>query len=190
MLKKLTWKENAVFSLKLKDGLYSLCQMRKASIMEFFARCAPEDAWKGVDLNQEKVLGQYFVAENRLKPLFVREIGASEVAPNRRPPTRLMLSATIEANDRYGASLVRLNDDYSMLDEEVVKRDLDKEADWKTIREHELTGMQGSPDKIRARLIRYFETGVWWDEQKTFLFRGIRMPEPEAGFVPCTGADS
>jgi hypothetical protein len=187
---KLAWSKNAVFSLKLKDGLYSLCQMRKASIMEFFARCAPKDAWKGIDLNQEKILGQYFVAENRLKPLFVREIEPSEVVPNRRPPARLMLSAIIEANDRYGASLVRLNDEYSMLGEEVVKRDLDKEADWQTIRDHELTGMQGSPDKLKARLIRYFETGVWWDEQKTFLFRGIRLPEPESGFVPCAGVDS
>ncbi len=106
-----------------------------------------------------------------------------------RQPRRLLVrnSQIIEANDRYGANLVRLNADYSMLDKELVKPDLDQESDWETIRAHELVGMQGSPEKLGTRLSRYFETGVWWDEQKTFLFRGIRLPEPEPGFTPCNG---
>ena len=184
MLKKLIWKPETVFSLKLKDGLYSLCQMRKSSLMEFFACCRPDDTWNGIDLGRERVLAQYFVAENRLKPLFVRELTPSEASPNTRPATRMMLSAIIEANDRYGANLVRLNSDYSMLDKELVKPDLDQESDWETIRAHELVGMQGSSDKLGARLSRYFETAIWWDEQKTFLFRGIRLPEPAPGFTP------
>jgi hypothetical protein len=188
MLKKLTWKDGAVFSLKLNDDLYSLCQMRNGSVMEFFARCAADDAWSNVDLNRERVLCQYFVAENRLKPLFAREIEASELAPNRRPANRLMLSPIIEANDRYGANLVRLNDTFDILAKELVKGDLDKTSDWETICAHDLTGMQGSPDKLKARLTRYFETGIWWDEQKSFLFRGIRIPGREDGFVPRTAA--
>ena len=185
MLKKLVWEENAVFSLQLRDNLFSLCQMRTGSIMQFFGCCSIDDTWPGVDLDQEKILGQYFVAENKLKPLFARKIDPSEVRPNSREVPRLMLSAIIEANDQYGGSLVRLNTAYSMLGEEMVTANLDKDVDWEIIRSHEFMGMEGSVNKLRARLLRYFDTGVWWDDQKSFLFRGIRLPEPDKDFVPC-----
>lgn len=39
--------------------------------------------------------------------------------------------------------------------------------------------MIGAPEKLRTRLLRYFETGVNWDDSKSFLFKGIPLPPPQ-----------
>jgi len=66
--------------------------------------------------------------------------------------------------------LVELNEQYAMLDYQVVQGDLTVEADMDIIRKHEVLGMFGNPDQLRERLVRYFDTWVDWENSKAFLF--------------------
>jgi hypothetical protein len=190
MLKSIRWERDAVFSLRLREDLYSLCQMRQASIMQFFVICSPRGTWASVDLNEHRTLATLFVAESRLKPLFVEKLGPERVVPSKEPVSRIMLNATIGGGARYGADLVELNENYSMIAERVVKLGLDPATDIDVIRRFELTGMVGSAEKIRARLVRYFDSGVNWDDQKSFLFKGIELPPPDPKWTPCDGRDA
>ena len=43
MLKKITWEEGKVFSLKLKEDLYTLVQMRADYYLQFFDLTCAQD---------------------------------------------------------------------------------------------------------------------------------------------------
>ena len=84
----------------------------------------------------------------------------------------------------YGADLVEITEDYCSVDARLLKADLSIEEDLADIHGNELTGMVGDAEKLKARLIRYFDTGVNWDDSKSFLFPGIKLPTPnEANFA-------
>lgn len=103
---------------------------------------------------------------------------AGVVIPNARPVIRRMLSPIIEPGDRYGADLVELDDTYESVKAQLIQGNLDAIKDRQIIYEHELTGMIGSPEKLRKRLLRWVETGVNWDDAKSFLFKDIPLPPP------------
>lgn len=178
MLKKISWKENSILSIKLKDNLYTLAQMRCNHLMEFFDVSREDSLWSSMDLTNELVIFCVYVAESRIKPLFDRVLPSGSVIPNSRPVAKIMLSAIIEEGGKYGADLVELDGSYDSVSPIIIKRDLDKNIDIDLIRSYELTGMVGSPEKLKARLIRYFESGVNWDDSKNFLFPGIQPPPP------------
>ncbi len=58
MLKSIKWSEDAVLVIKVDDVTYTLAQMRKNGLMEFFDVFRSNDSWKDVDLNECKY---YFV---------------------------------------------------------------------------------------------------------------------------------
>jgi len=176
MLKKIVWNEDSVFSLQLREDLFTLVQMRRNHLMQFFVVRNSTNEWAGTDLNAEYSLFYIFVAENRLKSLFVEKIETSLVTPSREPIPTLMLSAVIGNAGVHGAQLIELTPDYSSYGGRVVKDGLTVEHDLDLIYRHELCGMYGDPEKIRNRLLRYFDTGVNWDESKAFLFKGIQPP--------------
>jgi hypothetical protein len=190
MLKSIKWELDSVFSLRLRDDMYSLCQMRQASIMQFFAICSRSGIWEKVDLNNHGTIAALFVAERQLKPLFVERIESDRAKPSMQPVPRTMLDAVICGEGSYGANLVELNENYSMIADRVIKSGLDPVSDIDAIRRFELTGMVGNPDKLRTRLVRYFDTGVNWDDQKSFLFKGIELPPPDPNWKPCRSADA
>jgi len=179
MKKKVVWAEDSVFSLQLREDLFTLVQMRRNHIMQFFDVRRPINDWTGVDLNTHRALFYIFVAENRIKLLFVDKLDATQVTPSREPIPKLMLSAVIGNAGVYGASLIELDSDYSTEKQRIVKESLTPGRDLETIHKHELVGMIGDPEKLRKRLIRYFDTGVNWDDAKSFLFKGIPLPAPE-----------
>jgi hypothetical protein len=185
VLKRIRWELDSVFSIRLRDDVYTLCQMRQASIMQFFPVCSSSGVWEGVDLNSYGTLAALFVAEHQLKPLFVERVSSDRVKPSTTPVPRTMLSAIIGSAGRYGANLVELNEDYSMVAERIVKEDLDPASDIEAIYRFELTGMVGNVEKLRTRLVRYFDTGVNWDDSKSFLFKGIKLPPPDPDWKPC-----
>jgi hypothetical protein len=61
--------------------------------------------------------------------------------------------------------------------------DLCLTEDLTDIHTHELAGMVGDPKKLQARLVRFFETGVNWDDSKSFLFPGIELPHSKIASV-------
>ncbi len=178
MLKRVVWTDDAVLSIRLKDDLYTLAQMRKNHIMQFFNIKRVDPNWSNVDLNSESPIFAIFVAENKLKPLFVEKMAMTAAVPSRAPIPRLMLSAVIGAGT-YGAKLVELTPDYSSYGARIVKGDLSPKDDLELIHRYELAGMVGDPEKLKTRLLRFFETGVNWDDAKSFLFKGVKLPNPQ-----------
>lgn len=176
MLKKITWQDNAVFSMQLREDLFSLVQMRKNGLMQFFAISKTDNAWNGTDLNQEKTLFTRFVAEKNLKALIVEKLEPEVVKPTTKAIEKRMLSAVIGNNGNYGAKLIELTPEYESLGGAVLKEGLTPEHDLDLIYAYELAGVAGDAEKIRKRLIRYFDTGVDWDDAKGFIFKDIALP--------------
>lgn len=183
MLRRITWVQDAVFSLKIRDDLFTLAQMRRNHIMQFFDVRSGTGAWADIDLNSVRSLFFIFVAENKLKPLIEEKIDASRVAPDRHPIPRLMLSAVIGNEGNYGANLIELDDDYSTDGKRTIKANLSQSGDIDLIHRYEMAGMVGDPEKIKSRLIRFFDTGVNWDDAKSFLFKGIELSAPISDWV-------
>tara|TARA_B110001454_G_scaffold213372_1_gene231473 strand:+ start:64158 stop:64703 length:546 start_codon:yes stop_codon:yes gene_type:complete len=180
-MKRTTSKKKTILSLRIGENLYTLAQIRTNSLVEFFDVFRSSPQWEGVNLNKAPIVFCAFAAEKRFKCLITEMISDDVVTPNERPLQRLMLSSIIEANDKYGADLVELDESFESTKARVIKKDLDPEKDRKTIYEYELTGMIGSADKLCTRLHRYVETGINWDDSKSFLFKGIPLPPPSRG---------
>lgn len=178
MLKKISWTENAVFSLQLRDDLFTLVQMRRNQIMQFFAVSKRVNEWEGTDLNKEKTLCFRFVAENKLKPLFADKLGPEQVVASALPIEKRVLNPVFGNNGDHGANLVELTSDYEVVGAAIIKAGLTMQDDLDLIYTYELAGMMGDPEKLRKRLVRYFDTGVNWDESKAFLFKDIEPPPP------------
>jgi hypothetical protein len=177
-LKHLPNKRGAILCFQIREGLFTLAQLRGNSLMEFFDVFQSEPIWQGLDLNQAPIIFCAYAAEKRFKPLITEVVSPDRVKPNTRPVPRRMLSAIIEADDKYGANLIELDDSLDSVNATLIKADIDPIKDRQAIYDHELTGMIGAPEKLRIRLLRFFDTGVNWDDAKSFLFKGIPLPPP------------
>jgi|SRR5476649_241680 len=179
MLKKITWQEGKVLSLKLKDDLYTLVQMRKDYYLQFFALKSAQDAWTEVDLGKVDTLFFIFTSTKALKGLAISEPSLDNISIDKRPPEKKILRAIIGGN--YGADLIELTDSFETLDATTLKSNLTLADDLDTIYKYELSGMLGDPEKLRNRLINYFDNGINWDNSKEFLFKGISLPSAKNG---------
>jgi hypothetical protein len=177
-LKRIPDAENTILCFLIREDLFTLAQLRGNCLMEFFDVFRNEPKWQGIDLNTAPIIFCAYAAEKRFKPLITEVVSPEVVQPNARPVRRHMLSSIIEANDKYGANLVELDDSLESIKAKLLKADLDPVEDKHLIYENELIGMIGAPEKLRARLLRYFDTGVNWDDAKSFLFKGIALPPP------------
>lgn len=88
MLKKITWEEGKVFSLKLKEDLYTLVQMRADYYLQFFDLTCAQDEWKGMDLGKANTLFFIFTSTKALKSLAVSTPSPDEITIDKRPPEK------------------------------------------------------------------------------------------------------
>lgn len=182
MIKRYRRALNAVLSLKLRDDLFTLAQTRENCLMEFFDIKNKDGHWSDLDLNKVDPLFCLYVADNRLKSLYDAIIPSRDVIPNQRPLPRLMLSAMPIMDEKYrcSVSLIELDEKFSSLDGRTLKENLVPPKDNADLYAYELAGMYGSADKMAKRLTRYFDTGVNWDDSKTFIFGAdLPMPKPK-----------
>ena len=144
--------------------------------MQFFDVKSECGTWSGIDLSNVTPLFCIKVAENRLKPLFVEKVTPDRVKPNRRPMPMQMIDYRFGAEGNHKADLIELSDRYSNIGGRVIKSDLTVNKDLNVIYSHEYVGMVGDPEKLRKRLLMFFDTGVNWDDSKSFIFKGINPP--------------
>ena len=164
---------NSVFGVYIKEGLYSLAQSRKNHWMEFFNIFSDKDEWDGVDLNKVGILFTYCVASDRLKKLLV-SLQNEHVKINIRPlQSRVIAITDILAGTR---GLVKMDDRYTSVDQEVLIPQLTVKDNLDIIHTKELAGMHGNAERIQNRLLKFYETGVNWDESKKFLFPDVTPP--------------
>ncbi|MBI6748123.1 hypothetical protein YA0079_23195 [Pseudomonas syringae] len=176
MLKSIKWSEDAVLVIKVDDVTYTLAQMRKNGLMEFFDVFRSNDSWEDVDLNECKLLFCIFVAEKRIKNIFVRILNDNEVIKNSRPIIKEMLSFEWVSENVYTSNLIELSDSYSSVGGRVIKTALSDKTDIETINTHEFCGVFGDSKKLLDRLKFFKDTGINWDEQKKFIYPSIERP--------------
>lgn len=179
MSKKVIRKEGAVLSVQIEENLFTIAQMRENSLMEFFDLKSSSNNWNSVDLNLLDSLFCIFVADNKIKSLLVENLSPSQATPSRKNTPKLMLKTVFGNHGVHGADLIELTSDYSNIGGRVVKRNLNLQNDIELIHKYELVGMLGDPEELKRRLIRYFDTGINWDDTKKYIFSGIEPPAPK-----------
>ncbi|WP_268796886.1 hypothetical protein [Pseudomonas huanghezhanensis] len=176
MLKSVKWTEDGVVVVKICEGVFTLAQMRKNGLMEFFDVFRKNDNWEDVDLSKSKLIFCIFVAEKRLRSIFFRFLEKLEVRINTKPIIKEMLSFEWLAENTYTANLIELTDGYSSVGARLLKANLSVDKDLETIETHEFCGVIGDPEKLLARLKFFHETGVNWDEEKKFIYPSLSRP--------------
>ena len=152
--------------------------MRENHLIEFFDIKSTSNNWNAVDLNLLDSLFCIFVAETKIKNLFVENLSSLQAVPSRKKTPILMLNAVFGNDGVHGADLIELSSNYSILGGHIVKKNLTLQNDIELIHKYELTGMLGDSEKLKKRLIRYFDNGVNWDDSKKYIFNGIEPPSP------------
>jgi hypothetical protein len=184
MLKRVTWKQGDLFSVEVSDGIYTLVQMRENNLMQFFALGSKRDDFSGVDLNKEKELFCIFISISRIKEILVRNLNSEVKAINNRPTPAIMLSAILGAGLGAGARVIKLSEEFSNIGATVLRKISKAEGNADDMYKYEMSGMYGNPTELRARLLRYFETGVNWDESKKFVFGAVEPPSAGEPWCP------
>lgn len=182
MLKRIAWNEGAVLSVQLRPDLHTLAQMRKNHLMQFFNIRSADGQWMGIDLGTVEPPFCIFVAEQKFKGIFERWVDAADVQPSNREIPRLMLSAEIlppgDEGVRFHVRLIELDDDFDSWNAKVIRTGITKD-DLDLIYAHEMAGMHGNAEKLKKRLIRFFDTGVNWNDELSFIFPGVPLPPPK-----------
>jgi hypothetical protein len=179
MLNLNSWTPNTILSIKLKDNLFTLAQMRENHLMQFFNIQNNNGNWHDADLNLVEPLFCIYVAESRIKLLFDSIVTHTSIKPNGRPTPKWMLSAfpIIDSKYKCRVDLIELDDNYDSTESIVIRENLLPTKDTEELQRFELDGMWGNPQKLAKRLIHYFDNGFDWDETKSFIF-GNDWPPP------------
>ncbi len=175
-MKKLPFNIGDVLSLRLRDDLFTLAQVKLPSYVSFFDIANRDGKWAGVDLSTTPLLFCIVVATTRLKSLVSEKLNHSLVQPDLRPMERLFIKPNLNSRGGYpflGGNLIEIDERGETTQRPVVKRNLSVSEDEDLIRKHELTNMWNDPEAVKNRLIRYFDTGVNWDPHKEKVFPGI-----------------
>lgn len=175
MLKKKDLVTGAILSIKLKEDLYTLGQLHYNHRLECFDITRKTDEWSGVNLNTINPIFCLVVAESRLLKLFHSNQSGIVVANQRETPKRVITSV-LQPQGKPSISLVEMDERYDSTRAKVIIPNLNIDEHLDAIHSHEGAWMIGQPEKIRNRLLRYFETGVNWDESKAFSFPNIQPP--------------
>ena len=172
MPKRVTWKENALISLKLRDDLFTIAQMLTSPFLRLFKVSNKDGVWRNLDLNKVEVLFCVLVGQVVLQQLCEGKVRDRSVIPSSLPFPKLWMRPYLNFDGGFpfiGARLIELDPNKGYTTAPVVKDWLRPKADAELIKKYELTNMWGASD-LRERLIRYFDTGIDRDELKEKVF--------------------
>lgn len=179
MAKRTFWRDGDVLSIKLRDDLYTLAQMRIPPYLCFFDVRSAEGKWTGIKLDDAGLLFCILVSDARLKPIIAEKVPPGAAAPATSPMPRLFIKPHLYTGGGHpfrGGDLIEVDERGETAGRPRIKGNLTVEQDLDTIRRYELTNMWVEPEMLRERLIRYFDTGVNWDPHKEKVFPGITPP--------------
>lgn len=182
-MNRLVWAVDGVLSIRLRDDLFTVAQMRENSFMQFFDIRSREDGWNGIELSRVNGLFVTLVA-NSTRDLYERRIPKGTCVPSSEPIPQLMLRTVSvrvlrdPAPSSRGFDLVELGSGNSTARSRIVKKDLTVTDDLDLLYRYETTGMATSPAALRDRLARYFDTGVDFDDSKRVQIPDLPLPPP------------
>ena len=174
MPKRVTWKENALINLKLRDDLFTIVQMLRSPFLRLFKVSNKDGVWRNLDLNKVEVLFCVPIGQIVLQQLCEGKVKDRSVIPSALPFPKLWMRPYLNFDGGFlfiGARLIELDPAKHMetTTAPVVKDWLRPKADAELIQKYELTNMWGA-ENLRERLVRYFDTGVDRNELKEKVF--------------------
>jgi hypothetical protein len=172
--KRVTWKENALISLKLRDDLFTIAQMLRRPYLRLFKVCNKDGVWLNLDLNRVDILFCVPVGRVVRQQLAEGKVKDRSVIPSSLPFPKLWMRPYLNFDGGFpfiGARLIELDPAKHMetTTAPIVKDWLRPKADAESIKKYELTNMWGADD-LRKRLVTYFDTGIDRDELKEKVF--------------------
>ena len=184
MPKRVTWKENALICLKLRDNLFTIAQMLRSPFLRLFKVSNKDGVWRNLDLNEVEVLSCVLVGQVVLQQLCEGKVRDRAVIPSSLPFQKLWMRPYMNLDGGFpfiGARLVEVDPTKCVTTAPVVRDWLRPKADAELIKKYELTNMWGADD-LRERLVRYFDTGIDRNalKEKVFDF-SLRGNDPTDG---------
>lgn len=176
MAKRVTWKHNAVVSLKLREGLYTLGQMLGQATMRFYKITNTDGCWTDVDLNEVEPLFTLFIGNVVLQNLVDKVVPANDAKPSLSPCERYWIKPKLNFEGGYpfkGGNLIDVGIDGAIgtAQAPVIKENLSLDVDRDVIEEYQLTNMWGD-DQLCERLQHWFDTNSDLDFLKEKVFPG------------------
>ena len=172
MPKRVTWKENALISLKLRDDLFTIAQMLRLPFLRLFKICNRDGVWRNLDLNEVEVLFCAMVGRVVRQQLCEGKVRDRSVIPSALPFQKSWIDAYVNFDGGFlfiGGKLIEVDPTKDITTAPVVKDWLRPKADAELIKKYELKNMWGADD-LRKRLVTYFDTGVDRNELKDKVF--------------------
>jgi hypothetical protein len=165
--------EGAVLSIKLKENLYTIAQVKYDHTLQCFNIFREDDNWDGVDLNKEKHLFCVVIATSVILKLFKAKHNDSVIADKRPIPLKIIIDHPLtripQLKEMDGIGNVSPNEWKLIVDNLNLKDHLD------LIYKYEITAMMGNPKDIKDRLLRYYNTGINFDDQKKWFFPDLDL---------------
>lgn len=182
MLKRLIWKENFLFNIKLSNNMYTIAQMSISPTIIFYDLLSKDGIWHNINLNNEKYIFRVFVG-NIFKNIIENRIKNKTIIPMENQYYKYWIDPKLNENYRYnpdyefpfhGGRLIEEDADgrLNIVTARVIKNNLILPHDKEIINKYELITMWGA-DTLRDRLCRYFETGINQDNFKCRVFPGL-----------------
>lgn len=182
---KVKWQEDALVSVKLRDGLYTLALLKRSPYAWFFDVKTERAEWATVDLSQLKPLFCVGIVDAVLSKMVTHVVQARLIDPDAKstPPKLAIPKLWIKPNqntadwrvDNFawrGGRLIELDPDIGSVDSPVLKAHLEIEDDRPLIEGCELTNMWTDQD-LTDRLARFFDSGIDRDDLKFEVFPGL-----------------
>ena len=172
MPKRVTWKENALISLKLREDLFTIAQMLRLPFLRLFKVANNDGVWRNLDLNKVEILFCVMVGRVVRQQLCEGKVKDRSVIPSTLPFPKLWIRPYVNFDGGFlfiGGRLVEVDPTKGYTTAPVVKDWLLPKADAELIKKYELTNMWGADD-LRERLVRYFDIGIDRDELKEKVF--------------------
>lgn len=175
---RIVWKENDIVRLKLRDDLFTLCQMLRSPYARFFNKFQTHDSWRGIDLNQEEVLFCVAIGRVVFQELAQGKIKDGSVKPSQLPFEKYFIRPRLNFSGGFpfkGGDLVEVDPNVGYVHAPIVKADLSLPHDANVIAKYELVNMWGSKD-LSERLIVFFDSGQVHNVTKAKIF-GAAQPQ-------------
>ncbi len=173
MIKRLVWKENDLYSVKLSDQVFTVCQSLTRTYVAFYSIYRSEDKWKDVRLSKNDLLFIVPVIPKGIKKGLYRKI-TNEIKPlsNIQIPDFWLTTIHSPQFDN-GADLVKIDQAIGDkgLENQIIKYRLDWDKDRDVIEKYEFASFMVYP-QLFERLIICFNEGKNVDPKKHKVFTG------------------
>jgi hypothetical protein len=167
-------KTGTLFSIKLKDDLYTICYAVDDAVRQCFDIKSADGTWDNEKPVELKSLFTVYAGKS-LNSLINMKLNIEDYVFDKTNTESLWIRPGTSLGGGFvfkGGDLVKVLPGKDYVDAPVIKKNLCLPEDRDLIEKYELVNMWG-PNDLKERLIRYFEKGINRDDLKFEVFPGL-----------------